>query len=130
MCAISPTSAMQADKSRPTILCVDDSPEILEISRTILEASGYRVFTARSGARALELLKLHSIDAAVLDNIMPGMSGADLAREITRSAGNVLVVMYSGTLREDETVPFVDACLPKGKGPIALRQLLSSLLQK
>lgn len=130
MCAISPAPAMDAKESRLSILCVDDSLEILEICRTILEADGYQVFTARRAERGLELLKLHSVDAAVIDNMMPGMNGADLAREIKRSAGQVLVVMYSGTLRENETFPFVDACLPKGKGPIALRKLLGSLLHK
>jgi CheY-like chemotaxis protein len=96
----------------------------------MLEAAGYQVFTTSNGAGALELLRLHSVDAAVIDNIMPGMSGIDLAREIKSSAGNVFVVMYSGTLRENESFPFVDACLPKGKGPLALRKLLGLVLQK
>jgi two-component system response regulator MprA len=117
-------------QTQPSILCVDDSQEILEICRTILTAGGYLVLTTNSGAGALELLQLHSIDAAVIDNIMPGMNGLDLARQIKSSANDVLVVMYSGTLRGDERFPFVDACLPKGEGPLALRKLLGFLLQK
>ena len=130
MCATSPISIPKLGQTRPSILCVDDSREILEICRTILEAGGYQVFTASSGAEALELLQLHSVDAAVIDNIMPGMDGLDLARQIKSSAPDVLVVMYSGTLRDDESFPFVDACLPKGEGPLALRKLLGLLLQK
>jgi CheY-like chemotaxis protein len=130
MCATSPISISKPPQPRPSILCVDDSQEILEICRTILEAGGYLVSTASSGAEALELLQLHSMDAAVIDNIMLGMNGLDLAHQIKSSAPNVLVVMYSGTLRNDESIPFVDACLPKGEGPLALRKLLGLLLQK
>ena len=130
MCATLPIPADTLGQTRSSILCVDDSQATLEICRTMLEADGYQVFTATSGADALQFLKLHSVDAAVIDNIMPGMNGLDLAREIKRSDGNVLVVMYSSALRGDESFPFVDSCLSKGQGPIALRKLLGSLLRR
>lgn len=130
MCATLPIPADTLGQTRQRILCVDDSQEILEICRTILTAGGYQVFTATNGAEALEFLKLRSVEAVVIDNVMPGMSGIDLARQIKSSASDVLVLMYSSTLRGDESVPFVDACLPKGQGPLALRKLLALLLKK
>jgi CheY-like chemotaxis protein len=130
VCATSSTSIPKPGQTRPSILCVDDSQEILEICRTILTAGGYRVFTASSGAEALELLQLHPMDAAVIDHVMPGMNGLELARQIKSSSRDVLVVLYSGTLRRDGSFPFVDACLPKGEGPIALRNLVGLLLRK
>jgi CheY-like chemotaxis protein len=130
VCAIAPTTISKPGQVQPSILCVDDSKEILEICQSILNAGGYQVFTASCGAAALELLQLRSVDAAVIDNVMPGMNGIDLARQIKSSTAGVLVVMYSGTLRGDESFPFVDACLYKGKGPLALRDLLTSLLNK
>jgi CheY-like chemotaxis protein len=130
VCATLPIPVDKLGQARPSILCVDDSPDILDICRTMLQADGYQVFTANSGPDALQFLKLHPVDAVVIDNIMPGMNGVDLAREIKRLAGNVLVVMYSSSLREDERFPFVDSCLSKGTGPIALRRLLDSLLRK
>jgi CheY-like chemotaxis protein len=129
VCAISSISTIEAEKLRPNILCVDDSPEILEICQKMLEASGYQVFAANTGEGALQLLQSHPIDAAVIDCMMPGMHGPDLAREIKSAARNVHVVIFSGVLHGDETFPCVDACLPKGKGPLALRKLLDSLLQ-
>ena len=69
-------------QAQARILCADDSEELLETCRIILEADGYQVFTAGRAAQALEFLKLHSVDAAVIDNIIPGMTGVDLAREI------------------------------------------------
>jgi DNA-binding response OmpR family regulator len=102
---------------------------MLEICQKMLEAAGYQVFTARTGEGALQLLHAHTMDAAVIDCMMPGMDGPDLAREIKSAARNVLIVMFSGVLHGEETFPCVDACLPKGKGPLALRKLLGSLLQ-
>src|ERR1051326_6791636 len=85
-----------------TILCVDDSPDMLEICRTVLEANGYHVLTACSGLEALELLRDHAVDAAVVDTVMPEMNGIALAREIKMAFPAVLVVMFSGSLRGDE----------------------------
>lgn len=130
MCAIAQPTTSKPGQGQPSVLCVDDSPEILEICQSILNAHGYQVFTASCGEEALELLQLRSVDVAVVDNVMPGMNGIDLARQIKGSASGVLVVMYSGILRGNESFPFVDACLYKGKGPLALRDLLTSLLKK
>ena len=130
MCAIAPTTISRPGQAQPSILCVDDSQEILEINPCILRAGGYQVFTARSGEAALELLQRRPVDVAVIDNVMPGMNGTDLARQIKSFGSGILFVMYSGTLRGNERFPFVDACLYKGQGPLALRDLVGSLLHK
>lgn len=128
MCAISPTTVGNPQQVRPSILCVDDSEDILLICRTVLESAGYQVFTAGNGADALQLLKEHPVDAAVIDNVMPEMSGAELAREIKRVA-NVPVIMFSSE-RPTETGEFVDSYLSKGQGPLALRKLVGMFLQR
>jgi CheY-like chemotaxis protein len=112
-----------------TILCVDDSPEMLEICQTMLEGGGFRVLTALNGIQALELLKRHKINAAVVDIVMPGMDGFTLAREIKTAFPSVLVIMFSSSLREDKDSPFIDFFLSKGKGPLSLRNLLDLQLQ-
>ena len=117
-------------QARRSVLCVDDSEDILLICRTVLESGGYQVFTAASGADALEMLKKHSMDAAVIDSVMPGMSGTDLAREIKRFDANVPVIMFSSSERPVEVVPFIDSYLSKGQGPIALRKLVGVLLHR
>lgn len=111
-------------------MCVDDSQEILLICRTVLESDGYQVLTASSAAAALELLSTHPIDAVVIDNVMPGMSGIDLAKEIKQISSDVPVILFSSLERPDEAVPFIDSYLSKGQGPIALRKLIRVLLQK
>lgn len=129
-CEDNPTWLVKPENARTSILCVDTSPEMLEICRSILEADGYQVFTTRSPADALQLLRLHPVDVVVVDDSLPGMSGIALAEKIKLSARNVLVVMYSAEWDKDEGLPFVDSLLYKGRGPIALRTLLATLLQK
>lgn len=130
MCENTPTRAVKTENAPSSILCVDSSPEMLEIYKSILEADGYHVLTVRSGADALQLLKFYPINAVVLDDIMPGMTGVALAEKIKRSTNNVLVVMYSSNLSEYADLPCVDSLLYKGKGPIALRKLLGTLLRR
>ena len=130
MCAISPTSVPKTGPGHLSILCVDDSEEILLICQTVLEAEGYRVFTAASAADALEFLQVHPVDAAVIDNMMPGMSGIALAQEIKRVASHARVILFSSLERPDDSGPFIDSYLSKGQGPLALRKLIGLLLQE
>ena len=111
-------------------MCVDDSQEILLICQTVLQADGYQVFTATCAEAALKLMQTHPIDAVVLDNVMPGMSGIALAQEIRRLSSGVPVILYSSLERPDEAVPFIDSYLSKGQGPLALRNLIRVLVHK
>jgi two-component system, OmpR family, aerobic respiration control protein ArcA len=130
VCATSPTSVTNMVLGNPSILCVDDSQEILLICRTVLEADGYQVFTANNAASALELLAEHPMHAVVIDNVMPGMSGVVLAQEIKRVSSDVPVILFSSLERPDEIVPFIDSYLSKGQGPLALRKLIRVLLHR
>jgi CheY-like chemotaxis protein len=109
---------------------VDDSEDILLICRTVLESGGYQVFTAANGAEALRLLQKHSVDAAIIDSVMPGMRGTELAREIKRVTTNIPVIMFSSSERPAESSPDVDSYLSKGQGPLALRKLVGVLLRR
>jgi len=130
MCSISLTTVANMGQPRPSVLCVDDSEDILLICRTVLESGGYQVFTAANGPEALQLLKEHTVDAAVIDSVMPEMCGTDLAREIKRVAPNLPVIMFSSSGRPHEAAQFVDSYLSKGQGPLALRKLVGVLLQR
>ena len=114
----------------PCILCVDDSQEFLLICQTALEADGFQVLTAESGPAALELMQTHAFSAIVIDNVMPGMSGITLAREIKQNSPGVPVILFSSLEQPDEIVPFIDSYLSKGQGPLALRKMIRVLLQR
>ncbi len=123
------SSISGTDRVRPkaSILCVDDSQNILLICRTILEASGFEVFTASDGKAGLEALDQHCIDAVVVDNRMPGMTGPELAQAIKQVHENLPILMFSDSASEPKTAA-IDFFLNKKNGPRALRDAVISLL--
>lgn len=62
----------------PTILLVDDSPLILELTRDALELRGYRVESTHEPLRCEALLEQHHPDVLVLDIEMPQLDGLSL----------------------------------------------------
>jgi len=64
------------------ILVVDDDPEIVTMLSTRLGKRGYQVSTANDGHRALELAKRERPDVVLLDVMMPGKSGWEVARAL------------------------------------------------
>src|SRR4030095_14602439 len=81
------------------ILLVDDEPEILEICRDYLKASGYDVVTARDGAQGLSFARREKPDLIVLDLMMPEMDGLDVCRAIRRES-NVPIIMLTARVEE------------------------------
>jgi CheY-like chemotaxis protein len=83
----------QADRRRPEletiprldgihVLAVDDEPDSLELLRTVLEAAGARVATARSGPEALDAMRGEPRDVLIADIGMPGMDGLQFIRAV------------------------------------------------
>ena len=64
------------------ILVVDDEVGLLNLQQVYLEDAGFVCFTASSGQAALEVLACEAIDLAVIDVMMPGMSGLELFHEM------------------------------------------------
>lgn len=65
-----------------TILAVDDEENILELIRYNLEFNGYKVISANSGEKALELLEQNTVDLCLLDLMLPGIDGMEVLRNI------------------------------------------------
>jgi DNA-binding response OmpR family regulator len=65
-----------------SVMVVDDDPNALDIVRTFLESKGYRVTTARDGNEALAQLENARPVIVLLDVMMPGMDGWEVARII------------------------------------------------
>ena len=81
-----------------TILVVDDEPTVLLYCERVLELAGYRVAQARSGQEALRVSQglKHPIDLALLDVMMPGMNGIELATHLRAAQPNLPIVLMSG----------------------------------
>jgi len=84
--------------NKPTILFVDDEPNILSgLSRMLrpMRARWDMLFAA-SGREALELLASHPVDAVVSDMRMPGMDGPELLRRVMRERPDAVRIALSG----------------------------------
>lgn len=79
-----------------TILVVDDEPIALEFCRSALARAGYIVVTAMNGDDALRRLQHSPPALALLDIVMPGMTGAALAKRIEKLLPNARIVLMSG----------------------------------
>lgn len=90
--ALSPVPAQVGQR---LILLVDDDPFVLSLLRAVVEASGYAVCCATSGAMALALIDAGARpDLALLDVDMPCMSGLELAEQLN-NASNVPFMFLS-----------------------------------
>jgi len=85
-------------KGKETILLVDDEEVVINVSRMILEALGYKVLLARSGPEAIEVYKAkkEEIDLAILDMIMPGMGGENTIDILKTINPELKVILSSG----------------------------------
>jgi CheY-like chemotaxis protein len=85
-------------------LVVDDLPSSRQLFQRLLALHfpGCEVALAASGAEALELARAHGVDVAIVDALMPGMSGFDVCRALKTDPqiGSVLVLMVSAFLVE------------------------------
>ena len=63
-----------------TILIVDDEADVLSLLRIRLEAVGYKVLSASSGEKALELLEKNKPDLILLDLLLPRMQGEEVCQ--------------------------------------------------
>ncbi len=83
---------------KETILLVDDEDMLLTMGNKVLSTFGYRVITATSGQKALEILDRNDpqIDLVITDLVMPAMSGRELVERIQRTAPGMRILCMSG----------------------------------
>ncbi len=81
-----------------TILVVDDDDTIRRVTERVLKRAGFDVLIAGSGPDALAVAASHAglIDVLLTDLVMPGMSGRDLARELSAIHPETKILFMSG----------------------------------
>lgn len=116
--------------ARPkTVLCIDDEPQTLVLRRNLLEMYGFSVVTELSGADGLRRLAEGPVDLVLLDYMMPGMTGEQLAEEIKRLHPSMPVVVVSGFPELPEgLLRKVDGYVRKGQDPEAMIVVVNSAL--
>ena len=88
---------MAAAIKNATILIADDDPEILSMLSIRLQKKGYKVIEASDGLQTLQLAWSQRPDLVLLDVMMPGKNGWEVARELRGSAelAHVGIVMLT-----------------------------------
>lgn len=79
---------------RPTILCVDDEQNVLDVLSRTFSRLG-EVITARSGAEALEILRRRRVELLLTDQKMPEMTGIELARQARAEGFEVITILLT-----------------------------------
>ncbi|AVV45833.1 DNA-binding response regulator [Streptomyces sp. P3] len=87
----------------PTVLVVDDEPQMTIIIEFALQTQGFTVLTAHDGATALNLLRHHAVDLVVLDVMMPAMDGLTLCGRI-RARSDVPVMLLTALSGHDDVI--------------------------
>ena len=117
-----------------SILVVDDDPEIVALLSTRLGKRGYKVSTANDGNRAIELAKRERPDIVLLDVMMPGKSGWEVAKVLKHDpvTEHIKIVMVSaiGEKTNEITAPIygADAHVDKPFEFEKLEKVISGLL--
>ncbi|MCU1674499.1 MAG: response regulator transcription factor [Frankiales bacterium] len=113
-------------------LIVDDDHHMRLLIRLTLETGDAEIGVAceaESGPAALAAIRADRPDVVVLDNMMPGMSGLDVAREVLRDDPDQRIVLFSAALDERTLAQAgalgVRACLHK----TSIEQLVETVLE-
>ena len=93
--------------SDPSILVVDDEPQIRRALRVVLTGHGYDVRLADSGEQALDMASVALPNVVILDLAMPGLSGLDVCREL-RGWTEVPIIVLSAKDQERDKVEALD----------------------
>jgi CheY-like chemotaxis protein len=93
--ALDPSAATPALKR--IVVLVDDHQDSLLMLSEALRLCGYEVHTSTNGITGLALAEEHHADAMIVDLVMPGMSGFEVARKARESLGSHLkLIALSG----------------------------------
>jgi two-component system, OmpR family, phosphate regulon response regulator PhoB len=95
----------------PLVLIVEDEAPQAEMLRYNLEKGGFRTLIAEDGEEGLILAREHNPDIAILDWMLPGLSGIDLCRRLRDDAAtkNIPIILLTARGEEDDRVQGLDS---------------------
>lgn len=115
-----------AEVTKPTILVVDDSDDQLQLMRTHFERAGCRVVLASTGELGMAEARSELPRLAVIDLLLPGISGWQVAAEIRRDVPSCAIAISS--VLDVGEYPASDAALPKPVTGSQVRAMIAELI--
>ena len=116
------------------VLFLEDEPTIREVLTEYMVISGYEVMAAERGDTAIDLIKNHTYDIAVLDIMVPGVDGFAVLEYIQQHCNETAVIML--TALEDEKTQvkafnlYADDYVIKPVSPIILLKRMETILRR
>ena len=118
------TEAIEEAGERLVVLAVDDDPLVLTNTVAMLDELGHNVLVANSGDEALVIFQRHpEIDLVLTDEVMPGLSGSQLAERVRALRPTAAVALASGYADLHPGHGHLLAALPRLAKPFTLAQL-------
>lgn len=125
------TAAALPDRgSADVVLIVDDVPDNLALLHDALDDSGCTVLVATHGERALELAREAQPDIVLLDAVMPGMDGFEIARRLKAGprTAHIPIVFMTGLTETDHVLAaFAAGGVDHVSKPIKPREVLARI---
>ncbi len=97
----------RATERKPVVLIVDDEPQIIEFLRMGFDYEGFSVCIARTGPEALQSVTAQHPDMVILDVMLPGLNGLEVAQQI-RKAHDTCIIMLTAKEDVDDRVAGLD----------------------
>lgn len=110
---------------RPSVLIVDDEPQIVDFLQMGFAYEGFEVFTAMNGMDAIQTAIAHQPDLVVLDILLPGYDGLEVTRRI-RHLHDMPIIMLTAKGTIDDRVAGLDTGADDYiTKPFAFRELMA-----
>jgi len=88
----------------PTILIIEDEPELVKVLRSYLEQAGFEVQASHRGDTGLSAWEHKRPDLVILDLNLPGMDGLDVARQIRRKSDTPILMLTARVEEADQLI--------------------------
>jgi DNA-binding response OmpR family regulator len=100
---------IQMDTQAHKILLVDDDEDTLRIASHYLKRKGYEVVLAKNGREALELAQAETPALAIVDRMMPGIDGIEVARRLREDYPEIYLIMLTALDGQENRITGLEA---------------------
>lgn len=118
----------------PTILVLEDEMPIRSFIVLNLKRAGFYVLEASTGEEALQVLREHSVDVALLDVMLPGIDGFQVCKAIREENKKIGIIMLTARVQNEDKVQGLgigaDDYIAKPFSPVELTARIQSLLRR
>lgn len=127
-------NAADPNHASPVVLVADDDDDILQLVAFRLERAGYRILTASDGEQALQIALDEHPDLAVLDVMMPRLTGLEVTERLRAQGERMPIVLLTARVQEDDVARGFEAgaddYIKKPFSPQELRARVQAMLER